>query len=133
MGIPGYAIDPEVGMLGIKSGRTTETNESTIESIGATLDIDGFGVARFTDQIIFRPAFAEGGDSGSICIDVNGNVLGIVFAGSDEVTAVCRSKHIEDLLGVTFGTTPSPSIVSSGFGFWPLALGVAAVWWGTSK
>jgi len=133
LGIPGYAVDPEVGMLGIKSGRTTGTNESTIESIGATLDIDGYGVARFTDQIIFRPAFAEGGDSGSICLDVNGNVLGLVFAGSEEVTAVCRSKHIEDLLGVSFGTTAVPSPITAGFSFWPLALGVAAVWWGASK
>ena len=133
LGIPGYAVDPEVGILGIKSGRTTGTNESTIESIGAVIDIDGFGVARFTDQIIFRPAFAEGGDSGSICLDVNGNVLGLVFAGSDEVTAVCRSNHIESLLGVSFGDVAVPSPVRSGFSFGALAVGVAAVWWGTSK
>ena len=123
LGVPGYAVDPTIGILGIKSGRTTGTNESTIESIGATIDIDGFGVARFTDQIMFRPSFAEGGDSGSICLDVNGNVLGLVFAGSDEVTAVCRSKHIENLLDVSFGNGVPPTVGKAGLSFLPLAIG----------
>jgi hypothetical protein len=124
LGVPGYAVDPSIGILGRKSGRTTGTNESTIESVGATIDIDGFGVARFTDQIIFRPAFAEGGDSGSICLDVNGNVLGLVFAGSDEVTAVCRSKHIERLLGVSFGSAAvPPTRAGLSLSLLPLAVG----------
>lgn len=129
LGVPGYAVDPAIGILGRKSGRTTGTNESTIESVGATIDIDGFGVARFTDQIIFRPAFAEGGDSGSICLDVNGNVLGLVFAGSGDVTAVCRSKHIERLLDVSFGPIAAPPTVKAGLPFIPMAIGALGLWW----
>ena len=132
LGIPGYAVDPVVGKRGRKSGRTTGLTESTIESIGATIDVAGTGTARFIDQIIFRPALAQGGDSGSIVLDDNGNVFGIVFAGSDEITAVCRSKNLESLLGISFGAVPSIPI-ASGFSFIPLAVGIAAVWWGGSK
>jgi hypothetical protein len=99
-------LDPKPGMVGAKSGRTTGVTTSTIESIGATVDVDGgeAGTCRFTDQIIFRPAFARGGDSGSAVVEVStGRILGLVFAGSDEITVVCRADHIESLLGIRFG------------------------------
>jgi hypothetical protein len=107
IGTFGSPITPAVGMRGRKSGRTTGTNESVVESVGATVDVRGWGTCRFVDQVIFRPAFARGGDSGSLCVDVaTGRVIGLVYAGSDEVTAVCRGDHIESLLGVRFGVAP---------------------------
>ena len=132
LGFPGHAVDPVVGKRGRKSGRTTGLTESTIESIGATIDVAGEGTARFTDQIIFRPSLAQGGDSGSIVLDDNGNVFGIVFAGSDEITAVNRSKNLESLLGISFGDV-SPSFTASGLSVIPLIVGVAAMWWGTKQ
>ena len=131
LGFPGHAVDPVVGKRGRKSGRTTGLTESTIESIGATIDVAGEGTARFTDQIIFRPSLAQGGDSGSIVLDDNGNVFGIVFAGSDEITAVNRSKNLENLLGITFGDG-LPVTVTSGI---PIIAGLAVaaglIWWAT--
>ena len=132
LGLPGYAVDPVVGKRGRKSGRTTGVTESVIESIGATIDVAGDGTARFNDQIIFRPALAQGGDSGSIVLDDNGNVFGIVFAGSDEITAVNRSKNLENLLAIRFGSGLSIPI-GSGMSLIPLVVGVAALWWGTKK
>ena len=132
LGLPGYAVDPEVGKRGRKSGRTTGLTESTIESIGATIDVAGDGTARFSDQIIFRPALAQGGDSGSIVLDDNGNVFGIVFAGSDEITAVNRSKNLERLLGISFGSG-APITIASGLSVLPLIVGAAAIWWGAKR
>lgn len=103
LGVPGYAVEPTIGILGTKSGRTSGTSESYIESVGATVDVEGWGVCRFADQIIFRPGFADGGDSGSLVVDANGNCLGLVFAGSEEITVVCKSTNIERLLDVRFG------------------------------
>ena len=133
LGLPGRAVDPEVGKRGRKSGRTTGLTESTIESIGATIDVEGDGTARFVDQIIFRPSLAQGGDSGSIVLDDNGDVFGIVFAGSDEITAVNRSKHLESLLGIQF-VDGLPVTLQSGV---PLLAGIAIIggliWWATKK
>lgn len=104
LGVPGSAMEPVIGLQCMKSGRTTGTDQSVIESVGGTVDVAGWGTARFTDQIIFRPAFAQGGDSGSLVVDLaSGRVIGIVFAGSDEVTAVCRASNVESLLGIRFG------------------------------
>ena len=132
LGLPGYSVDPEVGRRGRKSGRTTDVTESTIESIGATIDVAGDGTARFSDQIIFRPALAQGGDSGSIVLDDNGNVFGIVFAGSDEITAVNRSKNLESLLDISFGSG-APVTIGSGLSVLPLIVGAVAIWWGAKR
>ena len=132
LGIPGRAVDPVVGRRGRKSGRTTGLTESTIESIGATIDVAGEGTARFSDQIIFRPSLAQGGDSGSIVLDDGGNVFGIVFAGSDEITAVNRSKNLESLLGITFGDG-APVTVTSGMSVVALVAGAGLLWWGSKK
>jgi hypothetical protein len=106
-----YSIEATPGMRGRKSGRTTGTTESTVESVGAVVDVEGWGSCRFADVIIFRPAFAQGGDSGSLVVEAtSGRVIGVLFAGGDEITAVCRAANVEKLLGVKFlppaGVTP---------------------------
>ena len=127
LGVPGPAVEPTIGILGKKSGRTSGTNESTIESVGATVDVEGWGICRFADQIIFRPGFAQGGDSGSICLDPAGNSLGLVFAGSEEITVVCKATQIESQLGVNFSPYAFPPAVQAGFPFVPMAVGALAI------
>jgi len=109
-----YSIDPQVGMRCYKSGRTTGTTWSTVESIGAVIDVEGWGVCRFKDQIIFRPALGAGGDSGSLTAEgVTERVVGSLFAGSSEVTAVNAAKNIENLQGIKFigpPVSPPPSV-----------------------
>lgn len=127
LGVPGPAVEPTIGILGKKSGRTSGTNESYIESVGATVDVEGWGICRFVDQIVFRPGFALGGDSGAIVVDPAGNSLGSVFAGSEEITIVCKATQIESQLGVTFSPYAIPP-VRAGLPLVPMAIGALALW-----
>lgn len=135
LGVPSSAMEPVIGLQCMKSGRTTGTNQSVIESVGGTVDVAGWGIARFTDQIIFRPSFAQGGDSGSLVVDLtSGRVIGIVFAGSDEVTAVCKASNIESLLGVTFGPAGVGVPVAGRVGLqYPFLFGMGLVMMGMLK
>jgi hypothetical protein len=130
IGIPKDMEPPIVGESCEKSGRTTGLNTSKLESTDFTVDVTGFGTARFADQLSFRPAFAQGGDSGSIVIDpTNGKVIGQVFAGSDEITIVSKAANIQSALNIQFGVgMTSPSTPSSSNLLVPiLVLGVGAI------
>jgi len=96
--------EPEVGMTVWKSGRTTGTTSSQVAAVDATVNVEGWGTATFTDQIIVEPAFGAGGDSGSLVVDEDGLPVGLLFAGSDRITAVNRASNVERLLGVTLLT-----------------------------
>jgi hypothetical protein len=103
-----YSAEPRVGMKCVKSGRTTGTTSSTIEAVGAVIDIDGWGSARFVDQIIFRPPLGTGGDSGSLVAEAQTKrAIGVLFAGSSQVTAVNRASNIEQH-GIKFIGPPAP-------------------------
>ena len=67
-----------------------------------TIDVDyGPGrLARFVGQIITTPMSA-GGDSGSAVLDMNGKVVGLLFAGSDSVTILNPIQKVFELLNVT--------------------------------
>ncbi|UCZ52118.1 S1 family peptidase [Bacillus shivajii] len=95
--------DVEVGMQVKKTGRTTGYTIGEIVSVGATIDVN-FGnnrVARFTDQILTTP-LSEGGDSGSVVTDMNNKAIGLLFAGSPEVTILNQIENVKDLLNIEF-------------------------------
>lgn len=103
IGVPAEAILMEPGMRVVKSGRTTGLTSNTIETIGAVVDIEGYGVARFENVAISKSAFSMGGDSGSLVTDLYARSCGLVFAGSDRATVICEATEIEKQMGVTFG------------------------------
>jgi len=109
IGVPRPVIEPKVGMLVAKSGRTTGLTRGKIEEINATVNVGGAGVCTFVDQIITN-YIATGGDSGSPVVNnlADRNILGLLFAGSDVRNVVCKGSHIERLLQVTFGAEPGP-------------------------
>ena len=81
------------GMAVQKRGRTTEHTFGTVGSTDATLSIDygdGLGVRTLRHQIrvdtdTARSArFSDQGDSGSVVMDMNRNVVGLLFAGSTD-------------------------------------------------
>jgi hypothetical protein len=74
-----------------KRGRTTLLTYGFVDAINATLNVDygtGLGVKTFTNQIGIRPdvshnpKFSDHGDSGSIVVDANNKVIGLLFAGN---------------------------------------------------
>ena len=92
-----------------KSGRTTGVTHDNLVVKEASIDVNyGDGrVARFEGQYIAGPMSA-GGDSGSLVFDVNGLVVGLLFAGSDQVTIINPARFIMPLFGgMTFIPWPA--------------------------
>lgn len=78
-----------------KTGRTTNYTQGKITGLYATVNVnyDSGRLARFQNQII-TTAMSAGGDSGSLVLDLEGNALGLLFAGSSTDTII---NHIEDV------------------------------------
>jgi hypothetical protein len=92
---------PQVGLLLSKCGRTTGFTTGSIQNINATVDVNyGDGkTARFVGQLITSPMSAPG-DSGSLICDLDGGVVGLLFAGSALATVVNVIEAVQRLLGV---------------------------------
>lgn len=92
-----------LGMTVRKSGRTTGLTHSSIQVIDATVQVQyGAGkIAMFEDQLIAGP-MSQGGDSGSLVVAEDEDAaVGLLFAGSNEVTIFNKISNVTQLLGVT--------------------------------
>lgn len=108
LGVPGPVAEPEVGMRVAKSGRSCGTRVSTVEAVGVTVDVWGWGVCRFVDQVFVTNPFGIPGDSGSwVCEAGTGRTVGLLFAGSPRITVLNKAANVEELLGVRFGAAPA--------------------------
>lgn len=85
----------ELGTAIKKSGRTTGLTTGEIEQVDVTVDVQygGGRSARFTDQLL-AGAVSRGGDSGAAVLDDNNQLLGLLFAGSDNSTIINRIEHV---------------------------------------
>lgn len=88
IGIPQGTTSPALGLGVIKSGRTTGVTMGEITVLEATIVV-GYGggkSATFEGQII-TSNMSQPGDSGSLLLDENSlAAVGLLFAGSDQVT-----------------------------------------------
>lgn len=101
VGVPTGTVEAELGMEVIKSGRTTEVTTGVVTQIDVTANVMyGNQIAIFVDQIMAGPMCA-GGDSGSVVLNKNLEVVGLLFAGSAQTTLMNRIQNVTDLLGVT--------------------------------
>lgn len=77
-----------------KVGRTTGHTSANVIATGATVVVNyGNGQTyEFRDQII-TGAMSQGGDSGSVTLDANKNIVGLLFAGSNTVTIHNRIRY----------------------------------------
>lgn len=85
-----------------KSGRTTGLTTGVIEQVDVTSRVN-FGsnkVAVFSDQVM-AGSLSQGGDSGSVVLDNDNNLVGLLFAGSDTTTLINRIENVFDALEVT--------------------------------
>jgi hypothetical protein len=90
-----------VGTLVIKAGRTTQVTVGVVIAVNATVAV-GYGLAGiglFRHQIL-TTAMAAGGDSGSLLMDRNLNAVGLLFAGSSQITVHNHIADVEAALGV---------------------------------
>jgi hypothetical protein len=94
-----------LGMEVKKSGRTTGLTTGTVQLLNASVQV-GYGggkIALFTNQIL-TTNMSQGGDSGSLLVSGAGNkAVGLLFAGSDQVTIHNPISNVKDALKIRFG------------------------------
>lgn len=92
---------PRVGDYVEKTGRTTNFTTGKIIAIHATLNVNyGYGrVARFADQIVMTNMSAPG-DSGSLVCDIKEGAVGLLFAGSSQVTIANSIVQVQNRLNI---------------------------------
>lgn len=94
----------QLGMSVRKRGRTTDLTDGMVLTVGTTVDVSyGYGkTARFEEQIVAGPMSA-GGDSGSLVVDSDSqNAVGLLFAGSEQVTIMNSIGFVLSELNVRF-------------------------------
>lgn len=101
--VKGYRTGLIIGDAVRKSGRTTGTNEDAVQLTDATVAVEyGAGlVATFVNQYVAGP-MSQGGDSGSLIVDLENRAVGLLFAGSDQVTIFNPIEAVMSGLGVRF-------------------------------
>ena len=95
--------NPVVGMQLQKTGRTTGHTTQTITAVNGTVNVNygGGRIARFVNQII-TPVMGQGGDSGSLMVDMQNRAVGLLFAGSATLTIACPIAPVMSGLGIKF-------------------------------
>jgi hypothetical protein len=114
------AVKPEIHTIGVpagfrdlnlddrvqKTGRTTMHTRGIVDQVSATVQVDygDAGTATFEDQVVVRPEgggdFSAGGDSGSVVLDGERNLGGLLFAGGEGTTILNRISNVVAALKV---------------------------------
>lgn len=92
---------PELGMPVKKVGRTSGVTRGQIIQIDATIEV-GFSFGRkamFEDQIVTTP-ISSPGDSGSVVLDEDNYLVGLLFSGSEKVTILNPIDLVFDNLNI---------------------------------
>jgi hypothetical protein len=94
--------EPQIGMTVKKSGRTSGITSSQVKALDVMLKVmlGPSEEAVFYEQVLTGP-MAQPGDSGSLVVDGNINVVGLLFAGSDQATIINPISNVLKLLKVT--------------------------------
>lgn len=98
IGIPTDITEAKLGQVVAKHGRTTGYTTGLVVQTGVTVQVQyGAGkVATFRDQVL-SSVRSQPGDSGSVVLNEN-KLVGLLFAGSDQVTVLNRIDHVFEAL-----------------------------------
>lgn len=117
--------DPTLGMAVQKVGRTTGHTTGNIEQIRVTVRVDYDGqLATFEDQVMTH-SMSGGGDSGSIVLDFDNTIVGLLFSGSPFVTLITPIRHVRDIWPLRIFNSPPesdqivPEVEEKGPGIYP--------------
>ncbi len=104
IGLPVGAGAPALGQAVQKMGRTSGLTAGIVQQIDVEVDVDYNGCpVRFTDQV-FASSMSKPGDSGSAILDMEKRVVGLLFAGSDQVTIFTPIQRVLEHFNVTVVT-----------------------------
>jgi hypothetical protein len=105
IGVPTGVGTATLGTPVQKSGRTTGYTTDQITQIDVTTSVDyGGKIATFKNQLM-AGALSKGGDSGSAVLDMNKQVIGLLFAGSNTTTIMNPIQFVLDALQVQLVTS----------------------------
>ncbi len=100
IGLPTGVAAPALGQQVQKMGRTTGWTQGYVSQVQVTVAVDyGGRTAHFTDQII-TTRMSSPGDSGSAILDMDRRVVGLLFAGSTNITIFTPIQRILERFGV---------------------------------
>jgi len=104
-------LNPQLGMLVGKSGRTTQLTQGRITAVNVSVNVNygSAGVAQFRDQFAVRASsgnFSAGGDSGSLIWQWAGGLrpVGLLFAGGGGTTFANRITRVLTALDIRLYT-----------------------------
>lgn len=91
------------GMTVRKSGRTSGVTSGDVSATGVTVKVDLSNEESgwFSDQVV-ADLLCKPGDSGSLVVDSENNVVGLLFAGSDTHCIINRIQNVMELLEIEF-------------------------------
>ncbi|PIP18795.1 MAG: hypothetical protein COX41_06325 [Candidatus Omnitrophica bacterium CG23_combo_of_CG06-09_8_20_14_all_41_10] len=93
----------DIGMEDQKTGRTTEyTKDKVIQKNVSTIVEYGAGRQCYFEGQFMSGPMCQAGDSGSAILDMNKNIIGLLFAGSDLVTIFSPIQKVIDRFGLEF-------------------------------
>jgi hypothetical protein len=98
----GFRDNLQIGEQVQKVGRTTGYTTGKVIALDGVVNVQygrKLGVIEFEDQII-TDFMSEGGDSGSLLLDMNNNVVGLLYAGSSTVTLHNKIKYPRERYGL---------------------------------
>jgi len=107
IGEPTGVTNAVVDMPVQKTGRTTGYTTGRVVSVGASVSVayDGNQIKRFKDCILTTD-MSKGGDSGSLLLDMNKRIVGLLFAGSSKVTVHNPIKYPMESYGLELIKNP---------------------------
>ncbi|HHX95688.1 MAG TPA: hypothetical protein GX691_07720 [Clostridia bacterium] len=94
--------EAQLGQTVRKSGRTSGLTEGKVRTTDVTIRVDmgNGGEAVFTDQIM-ADMVSRPGDSGSVILNENNQAVGLLFAGSYNMTLFNKFSTVQRMLDVT--------------------------------
>ena len=100
IGSPQGVAKAKLGMPIQKSGRTTGYTTGKVKDISATVKVNYDNkTALFRGQIL-TTNMSQGGDSGSLALDMKQRAIGLLFAGSEQVTILNPINEVLRLLDI---------------------------------
>jgi hypothetical protein len=102
IGAPTGSAVPQLGERVRKSGRTTGLTEGTVDQKDVTVQVNmgQDGIAVFEGQVISNIG-SDGGDSGSVIVNDDNAVVGLLFAGGNGLTVFSPIDPILDYFNVS--------------------------------
>jgi hypothetical protein len=93
------ANDVRVGDTLQKSGRTTGLSFGSVLQLDVTASVEyGEGLVAVYENQILADGMSAGGDSGSLVLNEERQAVGLLFAGSDQVTIMNPIQLVLDAL-----------------------------------